>query len=384
MPPLAKNLVHEDAMAVLRQWIASPLEILSVCLYQDTSHLAVRFNSALDPETVTDVSHYSLDHGAIITEAVIGSEPDTVILTSSPLTENQLYLLTTSDVQDTAPSANTIWPDTQNSFLAQFEPSPTSNWLANISARIRVGLGDGAIIAGFIARGSPTKRVMIRALGPSLTSNGITDALADPSIELYDSGGELVAINDNWRQNANEQEIIDTGIAPTSEVESVILMQLPSDEAGVAYTTVLRGVDNATGVGLLEVYDLDAGIGPDIPNLSTRGRVDLADGVMIGGVIVRGTVPQKVIVRALGPSLPLTGNLVDPTLELYDENGVLLRSNDNWRSDQEAEITATTIPPSSDLESAIVATLAPASYTAVVRGVNGTTGIALVEIYALD
>ncbi len=389
MPPLAKNLVHEDAMAVMRQWVASPLEVLSVNFYQDNSHLAVRFNSRVDPATATVASNYSLDQNQVVTDAVMSTEPDTVILTSSPLVANMSYSLSTRNIQDTAPSANTVWLDRATPFVAQFTPLPTAHWLANLSTRVEVGSGDDVMIAGFIARGGSTKRMMIRALGSSLGSFGIVDALADPVLELYDGSGALIATNDNWRDNANAQEIIDTGIPPESDNESVLLVQVPSDDTGVPYTAVLRGVNDTTGVGLVEVYDLDQGIGPNIPNISTRGQVNLGEGVLIGGVIVLGSNPQNVIVRALGPSLanarpPVPGALADPTLELYDENGVLLRSNDNWRSDQEAEIQATTLPPPNDAEAAIVATLSPAPYTAVVRGAGDTTGVALVEIYALN
>ena len=125
MPPLAKNMVDEAAMATLRQWIASPLEVLSVYFYQDTSHLAVRFNSHVDPETATVASNYSVDQNVTISDATMSPEPDTVILTVSPLTPNQTYVLTTSNVQDTAPSANTIWPQSQTSFVAQNMPNPT-------------------------------------------------------------------------------------------------------------------------------------------------------------------------------------------------------------------------------------------------------------------
>ena len=190
--------------------------------------------------------------------------------------------------------------------------------------------------------------------------------------------------NDNWGDNYNQQEIIDTGIAPASPNESVILARLPSDDTGVAYTAVLRDAANLTGVGLLEVYDLDRGLDSRVLNISTRGRVDVEENVLIGGLIVAGQASQKVIVRAIGPSLPVAGKLADPTLELHNGNGSLLASNDNWRSNQEAEIIATTIPPSNDLESAIVATLPPANYTAIVRGVSNTTGVALVEVYALN
>jgi hypothetical protein len=134
----------------------------------------------------------------------------------------------------------------------------------------------------------------------------------------------------------------------------------------------------------LEVYDLDFGLGPNVLNISTGGRVNVGDGVLIGGVIVLGSNPQDVIVRALGRSLPIGGTLADPTLELHDENGVLLRSNDNWRSDQEAEIIATSLQPQNDSEAAMVATLLPAPYTAIVRGAGESTGSALVELYSLN
>jgi hypothetical protein len=301
-----------------------------------------------------------------------------------PLTPNQTYYLTTSNVQDTAPSANTIWLQSQTQFVAQYMPNAAPNRLANIATRLQVGVGDDVLISGFLLRGSPDKRIMIRAIGPSLTSSGIANVLEDPILELHDSTGAVISTDDNWADNANQQEIIDTGIAPTSPKESVILMRLPSDDNGVSYTAVVRGAGNTTGVGLLEVYDLDQGLGPKVLDISTRGRVDVGDNVMIGGLIVAGVASQKVIVRAIGPSLPVAGKLADPTLELHDGNGGLLASNDNWRSDQEAEIIATTIPPSNDLESAIVALLPPASYTAIVRGVNNTTGVALVEVYALN
>jgi mono/diheme cytochrome c family protein len=384
MPPLARNLVHEAAMATLRQWIASPLEVLSVYFYQDTSHLGVRFNSHVDPDTATIASNYSVDQNVTISEAIMSPEPDTVILTLSPLNPNQTYVLTTSNVQDTAPSANTIWPQSRTSFVARDMPNSTASRLANISARLQVGVGGDALIGGFIVRGSPTKRIMIRAMGPSLSSSGITNVLADPTLELHDSTGAVIATGDDWGDNANQQEIIDTGLAPASARESVILARLPSDDDGVSYTAVLRGAGNTTGVGLLEVYDLDRGLGPGVLNISTRGRVDVGENVLIGGLIVTGQASQKVIVRAIGPSLPIAGKLADPTLELHDSNGGLLASNDNWRSDHEAEIIATAIPPSSDLESAIVALLPPANYTAIVQGVNNATGVALVEVYALN
>ena len=329
MPPLAKNMVDETAMATLRQWIASPLEVLSVYLYQDTSHLLVRFNSHVDPITAATAANYAIDQGALISEAALGPEPDTVILSVSPLNQGQTYMLTTSDVRDTAPSANTIWPQSQTSFVAQFVQAPTGARLSNISTRLSVGTGDNVLIGGFIVRGTPAKRVMIRAIGPSLT--GIANVLADPVLELHDSSGALIASNDNWSDNYNRQEIIDTSIAPAAENEAVILTTLPSSDNSVAYTVILRGVNDGTGVAVVEVYDLDRTFDSKLANISTRGFVQTGDNVLIAGTIIGGPASQRVLVRAIGPSLTIPGKLEDPTLELHDANGALVEANDNWQ-----------------------------------------------------
>ena len=207
-------------------------------------------------------------------------------------------------------------------------------------------------------------------------------ALADPILELRNSFGGVIRSNDNWRTGGQETEIIATGIPPSDDLESAIVITLPANS--FAYTAIVRGVSNGTGIGVVEVYDLDRTVDSKLANISTRGFVQTGNDVLIGGLIVLGQNPLRVIVRAIGPSLPVAGALGDPTLELYDGNGALIASNDNWRSDQEAEIIATGIPPSNDLESAIVQNLAPAAYTAIVRGVNGTTGIAVVEAYNLN
>ena len=249
--------------------------------------------------------------------------------------------------------------------------------LANISTRLKVETGDNASIGGFIVTGAHDKLLMVRGIGPSLPVEG---ALGDPTLELRDAEGELVASNDNWQTNANAAEIQKTGIAPTNPAEAALLGAL----SPAAYTAILRGANDSTGIGLVEVYDLDRTADSKLANISTRGPVRSGDNVLIGGFIVLGVDAQRVIVRAIGPSLPLTGALVDPTLELHDGNGSVIGTNDNWRSDQEAEVIATGVPPSNDLESAIVRTLNPGAYTAIVRGVSGGTGIALVEVYALD
>ena len=240
--------------------------------------------------------------------------------------------------------------------------------------------GDNVLIGGFIITGTQPKRIIVRAIGPSLSSF-FPGALADPVLELRDSSGSLIRSNDNWRSD-QEAEIIATTIPPSNDLESAIVATLPANNS--AYTAIVRGVNNGTGIGVVEAYDLDQTVDSKLANISTRGFVQTGDDVMIGGLIVLGQDPLRVIVRAIGPSLSVSGALGDPTLELHDGNGALIASNDNWRTEQEAEIIATTIPPTNDLESAIVRDLAPGNYTAIVRGVNNTTGVALVEAYGLN
>lgn len=249
--------------------------------------------------------------------------------------------------------------------------------LANLATRLRTETGDDVLIAGFIVTGTHEKKLMIRATGPSLPVDG---RLQNPILELFNRSGQSIAVNDDWIDAPNRQEIIDSSIAPADERESAILTTLTP----ASYTAVIRGVSGETGVALAEVYDLDLTTDAKLANISTRGVVQAGDDVMIGGFIVFGADPQRVIVRAIGPSLPVERKLQDPTVELYNRDGALVRSNNDWRSDQEAEITETTVPPAHDAEAAVVATLAPGPYTAVVRGANNTTGVALVEVYALE
>jgi hypothetical protein len=259
-------------------------------------------------------------------------------------------------------------------------PTATPSTLGNISTRLRVETGENVLIGGFIIMGTQPKRIIVRAIGPSLSSF-FPGVLADPILELRNSSGGLIASNNNWRSD-QEAEIIATGIPPSNDLESAIVATLPANSS--AYTAIVRGVNNGTGIGVVETYDLDRTVDSKLANISTRGLVQTGDNVLIGGLIVLGQDPLRVIVRAIGPSLPLPGALGNPTLELHDGNGALIASNDNWRTDQEAEIIATGIPPSNDLESAIVRDLAPGNYTAIVRGVNNTTGVALVEAYGLN
>jgi N-acetylneuraminic acid mutarotase len=267
---------------------------------------------------------------------------------------------------------------------------PTPPALLNISTRMRVLTGDQVLIGGFIITGTDPKKVIIRGMGPSLNVNGvpIPGRLADPTLELHQPDGTVIT-NDNWKINdqtgqSQEADIRATTIPPPNDLESAIVATLPPGN----YTAILAGKNGGTGVGLVEVYDLAQGANSKLANISSRGFVDTNDNVMIGGLIVGGGSgggTAKVIIRALGPSLSVPGKMADPTLELYDSNGAVLETNDNWvDSPNKQAIIDSTIPPTNNLESAIVRTLSPANYTAIVRGVGGTTGVAVVEVYALN
>jgi uncharacterized delta-60 repeat protein len=260
-------------------------------------------------------------------------------------------------------------------------PSPGSSptMLANLSTRLRVSSGDDALIGGFIITGNEPKKVVLRAIGPSLD---LAARLQNPTLELFDADQQVVAFNDNWNDAPNRQEIIDTGIAPANDLESVILITLAPGN----YTAAVRDLNDVPGIGVVEVYDLNTAADSTLANIATRGVVGTGDEAMIGGFIIVGQTAQKVILRAIGPSLPVAGQtLTDPTLELRNADGEIVRGDDDWRAGgQQAEIEAVGIPPSDDRESALIETLGPGSYTAVVRGVNEGTGIAVVEVYALD
>jgi hypothetical protein len=254
--------------------------------------------------------------------------------------------------------------------------------LANLSTRVQVGTVSNVAIAGFIVTGNTGKQVVVRGLGPSLGAVGVQGALSDPLLELYDANGNLLATNNDWQQT-QAQALRDASLAPSNDLEAALLFTL----APGAYTAILRGNGNATGIGLVEVYDLQTSATSKLGNLSTRGLVGSAQNVMIGGTIVTGSDPARVVFRALGPSLGAVGiqnPISDPQLDLFDANGSKISSNNNWKDSQQAAISSAGLAPSSDLESAILADLAPGNYTAVVSGVNGASGIALVEAYHLQ
>lgn len=273
-----------------------------------------------------------------------------------------------------------------NSFLTVVEGSnPPTAISQNISTRLLVQSGENVGIGGFIITGTTVKKVLVRGIGPSLEAAGVTNFLADPALELHRPDG-VVTTNDNWR-DADESEITATGLAPTNDAEAAIVATLTPG----AYTAVIRGQNGTTGVGLVEVYDLDLGVASQLANVSTRGFVGAGNDVMIGGVIIgpNGASNSTLVVRALGPALGnagVVGSLADPTLEVHDANGAIVAFNDNWQDDaaQAALIAGAGFAPSDSLESALYLSLGTGNYTAVVRGKDDTTGVSLVEVYNLN
>jgi hypothetical protein len=256
-------------------------------------------------------------------------------------------------------------------------PAPAKS-LLNVSTRLRSQAGDNVLIGGFIINGQEAKKIVLRAIGPSLPVPG---KLADPVLELHDATGMIVAQNDNW--NAHRADVLATGIPPLDEHEAVIAATLPTG----SYTAVVRGVNNTSGVALVEAYDLSPNSNSKLANISTRGKVETADSVMIGGFIIGGDQTTNVIVRAIGPSLEnfgIAGSLADPMLEVHDGNGALVAQDDDWRMYQPQQITDSGLAPTDDRESAALLALPPGAYTAIVRGKDDSTGVALVEIYNLD
>ena len=281
-------------------------------------------------------------------------------------------------------------------------PTPLAH-LTNISTRALVETGDNVVIGGFIVQGSGAKRVIIRALGPELTQYGVADPLRNPTLELHNGNGDLIASNNNWvttiiggiiTQN-QVRDIMNSGYAPSNGLESAIIADLQPGN----YTAIVRGVNQTTGVGLVEVYDLNnPGTVPSsfLRNISSRSVVLTGDDVMIGGFTVQGSGTKRVIVRAIGPELTRYGVqnvLTDPTLELHNAAGASIASNDNWQTtviggiitkDQVMDIQSSGHAPTQPSESAIIAELPPGRYTAIVQGKNIIVGVALVEVYDLD
>jgi uncharacterized repeat protein (TIGR03803 family) len=270
--------------------------------------------------------------------------------------------------------------------------SATPGLVGNVSTRLPVGKDDNALIEGFIMQGpaGSTKKIMVRAIGPSLARFGITDALPNPILEIHDASGATVATNDNWKSTQpgglitgdQSAEIDASGVAPGNDLESAIVANL----APGSYTAVVRGSGNTVGTGVVDAYDLSAASPARLANIATRGLIQPGDKLMIAGFIVQNG-PVKAVIRAIGPSLSvfgITNALADTTLQLRDVNGAIVRENDNWKTDQKSELENTGLQPTDDLEAALVETILPGQYTAQVRGKNDSAGIGVVQVYFLQ
>jgi len=272
-----------------------------------------------------------------------------------------------------APAAHTL----------QVTPLASIPRVANISTRGQVDTGFGVMIGGFVVGGlTGSKTVMVRAVGPSLAKYGVEGALANPKLQLVRQDDHMViAENDDWIASPDASAIDASGLVPANILEAAILVTLTPG----SYTAIVSGINNASGVGLVEVYEVDH---PEVPlvNISTRGKVMTGFGVMIGGFIIQGSGPQTVVIRATGPSLAdygVEGVLSDPTLQLVRmSDGQTIAFNNDWRTaTNSGELQATGFAPSNPLESALLITLDPGAYTAIVSGQNGATGVGLVEVY---
>jgi hypothetical protein len=263
--------------------------------------------------------------------------------------------------------------------MATASPTPTAQ-LQNISSRLLIQTGNNVGIAGFVIGGSEPKKLLIRGLGPTLTHFNVSGVMPNPTLALYDGSGSLVTTNDDWK-STQEGAITATQLAPPNDLEAAVLATLQPG----AYTVVQAGAGGATGVGLLEVYDLNPLASSRLLNLSTRGLVQTGAQALIAGCSVAAD-SNDVLVRALGPSLRtlgVTNSLADPVLTLYDSNANVIATNDNWKDSQQSAVESTGLQPPDDLDAAVLARLPQGNYTAIVTGKNGSAGIGLVEVYAV-
>ncbi len=293
--------------------------------------------------------------------------------------DDRLYVINPASGAATAVSADVINFGPYISSVSGLAFSEGAGTLGNMSGRLFVGTDERVAISGFIIRGTPDKKVVVRGLGPSMTN--VPGVLADPVIELFNIQEQSIARNEDFGSSGDKAEIEALGLAPGNPKESAILRTLPAGN----YTAVLSGANEGTGIGLVEVYDVEVGSGSRLANLSTRGFVRAGDGALIAGTIVSGSAPQRVVLRAIGPDLAnrrVGDVLEDPNLEVFDANGTSIKSNDNFATDPDAaEIASQGLAPANNLEAATIVTLAPGGYTTIVRGAGNSEGVALAETY---
>jgi hypothetical protein len=294
-----------------------------------------------------------------------------------------------------ASNLDTVQPDDINGVRTLYNTGPAfrtsvnASVLRNLSTRALIGTGQNVLIGGFVIQGSRPATFVVRAIGYSLRALGITTPISDPTITIFNSNHQMVATNDDWFNSSSAQTIASFHLDPSNSIESALYVTLNPG----SYTAVVQGFSNATqaassGIGLVELYDLHLSASR-AGNISSRGQVQSGQNVLIAGFIIGGTQSKQVVVRAIGPSLAksgIAGPLADPTLELRNVNGVLLQSNNNWQQNNPnaQTISSRGLAPTEPRESALLATLNPGSYTAIVRGVANDTGTALAEVYDLS
>lgn len=258
----------------------------------------------------------------------------------------------------------------------------------NISTRANVGTGENVVIGGFIVTGTDAKLVVLRGIGPSIDPSLVMGTLADPMLELYNEAGDVIASNDNWMDNSSENQIVltDNALAPTENAEAAIVTTLDPG----SYTVILSGVSDTTGVAFVDAYDLDNDTTDSkLANISTRAMVGTGEDVMIGGFTLgsSGGGITTVVLRGIGPSLAdqVSDVLADPTLELFDADGNMIDSNDNWMDDpNEQQVADADLAPSDPNEAALYKILPAGQYTVIVAGAGGTSGVALVEAFEIS
>lgn len=372
------------------------------------ANVQVLSNTLILQNRVPDGATYGiLAYGATINNSTVSG--NALSFDPSGIGYRQFYSITLRSVENATVQDNTADEASAGSNLAELVRGSVTGYAASIlgnrtsfgeamaglgdaalqplaraldfSTRGTVGTGENVLIQGFIVAGTAPAKLLLRAIGPSIASDTIR-AVADPVLALYDSAGALVATNDDWK-STQEAMIQSTGIPPGAAVESAILAELPPG----SYTAVMSSKTGELGVGLVEIYDLGSGEAAVLQNVSTRGLVGTGSNILIGGLIVGPGQSPTVVVRAIGPSLSAAGiqnPLNDPLLELHDGNGELLETNDNWKDSDALIKAAPGIAPTDDREAVIVRQLAPGNYTTIVRGVNNSTGIALIELYRLQ
>jgi PKD repeat protein len=350
---------------------------------QNAAQQTITVNGAASPSptaTATATPTASATASPTATASATASPTASATATASPIATATASATATATASPVATATATATP------TASPTGTPPDIQLVNISGRVLTQSGDKVGIGGFIISGMASKRIMARAIGPSMKVNGtpVQGRLTDPVLELHDAKGSPALFNDNWR-STQESEITQSGLAPSDDKESAIIKRLDPG----AYTAIIRNADGSPGIGLIELYDLTSNEAGELGNLSVRAQVQTGDNVLIDGLIIQKVTPKRVLFRALGPSVKTNGQTVpgalpDPTIEVYDSNGTLLRGNDNWKdAPNMSEIQGTGLAPSDDKESAVLLLLPPGSYTSVVKGAAGATGISLSEVYKL-